>query len=125
MSSTNRRPEYYEAVLQLRDVKDEVIKFVEHDIPKTKMQVSKVVTLKNGKDYYLSSNDIAKKLGKKLQLTFGGVMSVTSTLHTKKKGKELHRLTILFRQASFKKGEIVTYQGEEHNVLSMIKRWKS
>jgi NMD protein affecting ribosome stability and mRNA decay len=116
-----KRPEYFEAILQLRDCDKEIIDFAEKEITRLKLTVSDVIDLKNGIDYYLSDNNLTKQLGKKLQERYGGEYLITATLHTKKKGKELFRLTILFRQAKIKKGNIVKYQGEEYEVKAMSK----
>jgi len=119
--TANQRPEYFEAILQLRDCNQEVTDFVEEEIPRLKLTMAKFVKIKNGFDYYLSDNNLTKKLGKKLQEKFGGEYLITASLHTKKQGKELFRLTILFRQAKFQKGDKVNYQGETYEVKSMGK----
>jgi len=117
----SRRNEYFEAILQLRDCEQEVLDFVEEEIPRLKLTVAKTVRIKNGVDYYLSNNNLTRKIGKKLQEKFGGEFLITASLHTKKQGKELFRLTILFRQAKFQKGDKVSYQGEEYEIKSMSK----
>ncbi len=118
---TDKASNYYECILQLRDVSKEVIQFAEKEIMKLKLGVAKIATLKNGKDYFTKSNDLTKKVGKAIQKHFSGELTITSTLHTKKKDKELYRLTILFRQHPFKKDDNVIYQGEEYIVKSVTK----
>ncbi len=116
-----KHTEYYEAILQLRNVSQEVIDFVEAEIPRVHLSVSKVVEEKTGLDFYLSDNTLTRVLGKKLQTTFGGEVLITATLHTQKKDKEMYRLTVLFRQAPFAKGDLVQRGGEEYRVLTLEK----
>ena len=116
-----KHPNYFEAVLQLRDVNQEIVDFVEEELSRTKHPVSKVVKIKNGLDYYLADNELTRALGKKLQQKFGGELKVTASLHTKKDDKEKYRVTVLFRYPGFSKGDGVVYQGEEWNVEIMGK----
>ena len=113
-SIKGKHPQYYEAVLQLRSVTDEVIEFVKKEI--VKIPVAKMVKIKNGIDYYLADNDFTKALGKKLQQKFGGQQQVTASLFSKKDGKEIYRVTVLYRGVNFKKGDLVEYQGSEYTV---------
>ena len=112
-SLEGKHPQYYEAILQLRDTLPEVLEFVEEEIARKKIPVAKKIKVKNGSDLYLADNQFTKSLGKKLQERFGGQVLYTSTLHTKKDNKELYRGTVLFRSAPFKKNDVVMYDGEE------------
>ena len=111
-----KHPQYFEAILQLRDISQDVINVVEEEISRVQMPVAKEVKLKNGSDYYLADKDFTKALGKRLQQQFGGELLVTASLFGRKDGKEIYRVTVLFRQAPFKKGDVVEYQGEEYEV---------
>ncbi len=116
-----KHPGYFEAILQLRDIPMEIMDFVEDEIATKKVYVSKIVEYKNGIDYYLAENNFGKQLGKKLQQKFGGKVQITASLHTRKKDREVYRLTILFRAASFTRGDLVDYKGEKYNVKAMGK----
>lgn len=116
-----KHAEYYEAILQLRNISPEVVDFTEEEISNLGLSVSKVVELKTGSDYYLSDNNLTKMLGKRLQEKFGGELLITAKLHTKKKDKNLYRLTVLFRQAPFQKDNFVLHNGEEYKILSLGK----
>ena len=107
---------YFEAVLQLRDVSQEVVDFAEDEIGRLKMHVADVITLKNGYDYKLSDNTLARRIGKNFQTKFGGKIEETSSLWGVKKDREVYRVTVLFRGVPFKKGDLVIYQGEEYKV---------
>ena len=118
-SLEGKHPSYFEAIVQLRDVSQEVVTFVEEELQRTNVKIAKVKEMKNGLDYYLTDNNQAKALGKSLQERFGGDFKMTSSLFGRKDGKEIYRVTILFREAPFRKGDLVEYQGESYNVKIM------
>ena|SRR3989338_11389652 len=116
---TGKHPQYFEAILQLRDITPEVLAFVEEDIQHYRIPVPKIIKLKTGYDFYLADSNYAKALGRKLQQQFNGKPLISQSVYGQKDGKQVFRVTILFRQASFQKGDIVSYKGEEHQVLLM------
>ncbi len=120
-SLQGKHPNYFEAVLQLREVTQQIVDFVEEELRRTEHPIAKVTELKNGLDYYLADNELTRALGKKLQQKFGGELKVTASLHTKKDDKEKYRVTVLFRYPGFSKGDDVTYEGEEWTVEIMGK----
>jgi NMD protein affecting ribosome stability and mRNA decay len=116
-----KHPNYFEAIIQLRDCSKEVVDFINTKITSRKIIVTKKVELKNGFDYYCADNDQARALGKTLQERFGGEYTVTSSLHTTIDSKEKYRVTHLFREAHFRKGDVVEFEGEDFNVKSLTK----
>ena len=120
-SLVGKHPSYFEAVLQLRDVTEKVIEYAEEEMFRVKLIVAKKLKVKNGWDYFTADNGQTLALGKRLQQKFGGELTKTSSLHTKKDNKELYRVTVLFRQTHFKKNDLVEYQGEEWKVQMMGK----
>ena len=118
---TGKRHEYYEAILQLRDISKETKDFVDQEIARVKLPIAKIIKLKNGFDYYLADNEMTRSLGKKLQQKIGGELTVTASLHTKIKGKDVYRVTVLFREAHFRKNDEIEYQGESYIVKAMGK----
>ena len=120
-SIQGKHPNYYEAILQLRNVSEEAVNFVRQEITKYKIPLSKITEETNGQDYFLADNDFTKALGKKLQQRFGGELRTTASLFSKKDGKDIYRVTVLFRGVNFKKGDLVQYQGEEYIVRIMGK----
>ena len=117
-----KHSEYYEAILQLREVADEVIEFTNKEIEKKKIFVAKVKPVTNGHDYYLGNANLTKNLGKTLQEKFGGEFTVTATLFTRKEGRPVYRLTVLFRAVPFSKGDEVEYHGETYKVIMSGKK---
>ena len=70
---------YYQGILQLRDPADEVVDFIIKNLrDKKDVQVSKVVKVRGGIDFYITNNKSLQKLGKKLILSF---ISVTGLLY--------------------------------------------
>ncbi len=120
-STLGKHPLYFEAILQLRDVSSAVIKYAEQEIRHNLIPLAKTVTTSNGQDYYLADSKFTKALGKRLQQEFGGQLLLTASLYGQKEGKEIYRITVLFRQASFQKRDTVFYRGEEYKVLAMGK----
>ncbi len=116
-----KRPQYFEATLQLRNPTQEVVTFVEEEIARAKIYVAKVVELKTGLDYRLADNSFTLALGRKLQQRFGGELTLSSSLFSQKDGKDIHRGTVLFRKPNFAKGDTVIYGGEEYTVKAMGK----
>ncbi|MBI4151833.1 hypothetical protein HY496_02585, partial [Candidatus Woesearchaeota archaeon] len=57
----------------------------------------------------------------KLQEKYGGELLITAKLHTKKKDRDLYRLTVLFRQAPFQRNDVVQRSGEEYQVVTLGK----
>ena len=117
-----KNSEYYEAILQLREVADDVVDFVDKEIEKKGIFVAKVKPVTNGHDYYLGNSNLTKNLGKTLQEKYGGEFTVTATLFTRKEGKPVYRLTVLFRAMPFKKGDQVEYHDEIYNVIMSGKK---
>lgn len=117
-----KHSEYYEAILQLRNVSDEVTNFVDGEIDKKNIFLAKVKKVTNGYDYYLGNGNLTRNLGKNLQEKYGGEFTVTATLFTRKEGKPVYRLTVLFRAVPFKKGDQVEYNEEMYSVLMSGKK---
>jgi len=117
-----KRPEYYEAVLQLRDCGQEAVGVVKEKIAREGIPVAKVLEVAGGWDFYLADKNFTKALGKKIQERFGGDYKVTASLWGRKEGKEVHRLTVLVRGIGFKKGEIVEYKGEDYEVKLLLEK---
>jgi len=118
--------QYFQGILQLRNVSDELIRFVENSIKKSDAKIAKVVRLKTGLDYYLSSQRFIRALGKKLSNAYPGELKSTRKLFTvsRKNGKEVYRVTVLFRCYDVKKGDCVLYKGDEMEVIGTKKKLK-
>ncbi len=89
----------YEAKLQLRPFDKDVYDFVQIKIRKENIEVIHEQKLKEGVDIYVNSAKFAFGLAKKLKKQFKGSSKVTRSLIglNKKAGKQIHRITVLFR----------------------------
>ena len=118
------RPNYYQGILQLRDVNDEILSFVKNQIAKRgDVAVTRTVRLSNGVDLYITSQKFIRIVGKKLRDRFGGELKISSKLHTRsKEGKDLYRINVLFRPLRYKRGDIISVRGDEVKLLHVGRR---
>jgi len=116
---------YFEGILQLRNVDDEVIEFAIREINKIETSyISQVKKVRNGYDVYLSPQKLLRSLGNKLQNRFGGQLLVSTKLHTRNRmtSKEVYRVNMLFRTPDFKKGDTIDYKGDKIKILNIGKK---
>lgn len=91
---------YYEAIIQLRPLKQSILDFIITDIKKRDdVKITKIEKLKTGIDLYLTSQRFARALGKKLKKSFKGELKTSRSLHStdRNTSKKLYRVTVLFR----------------------------
>ena len=118
------RSDYYQGILQLRDINEEVVSFVYNQIKKRgNIAITKTVKFPNGLDLYITSQKFIRILGKKLKDSFGGELKVSSKLHTRsKQGKDLYRVNVFFKLAKYKKGDVVSVRGDDVRLISIGKK---
>ncbi len=118
------RSNYYQGILQLRNVNEEMLSFVYNQIKKRDdVAITKIVNLPSGKDLYITSQKFIKILGKKLRESYGGQITTSSKLHTRSKsGRDLYRVNVLYRPAKYKRGDIVVVRGDKVKLLYVGKR---
>ena len=118
------RSDYYQGILQLRDVNEEILTFVHNQIKKrSDTAVTKTVKFSNGVDLYITSQKFIRILGKKLKESFGGQLKISSKLHTKsRQGKDLYRVNVFFRTSKYKKGDVVTIRGDKVRLIKIGKK---
>jgi len=123
MTATNQ---YFEGILQLRNPTREIEDFVAHELANKAphVWVSKVKRLKNGADYYISSNKALKALGKKLDEKFSGDLVASRKLHStdRQTGKQVYRGVILFKCSEFQ-GDKVFLLGQ--NVIRVKRKLRN
>ncbi|MBI2650246.1 hypothetical protein HYX04_02940 [Candidatus Woesearchaeota archaeon] len=118
------RPDYYQGILQLRDINDEILDFVRSQVKKREdAAITKTVKFENGVDFYITSQKFITMLGKKLKESFGGELKISSKLHTKSRhGKDLYRVNALFRLSKYRKGDVVEVRGDKVKLISIGKK---
>ena len=115
------RDDYFEGILQLRDIDYEVGDFVKRQGAKRNdVRISKIAKVRNGLDMYFTSQKYLRALGKKLQEHFKGEIVMSPQLFTvSRTGNELYRVNVLFRPSKLKKGDIITYRGSRLKIIGL------
>ena len=113
---------YFQGILQLRNCSKEVINFVKEETEKVNrpdIYISRIEKSKNGVDLYFTSNKFLRKIGKILKEKFGGDLKESEKLFSRNNqtGKNIYRLTVLFRYYPLKKGDLIKVNGKEYKVM--------
>lgn len=110
-----RHANYFEATVQLRNINKDVVGFVHEDMEKNDIAVTKEKMVDNGMDFLVDSRKYAQQLGKKLQQKFGGMLKTSARVFTRDRqsSKDVYRVTVLFKQFPYKKGDTFILKGEE------------
>src|SRR3989344_4891928 len=118
------RSNYYQGILQLRDVNEEILDFVHNQLKKRdNVAVTKTIKFPNGVDLYITSQKYIRVLGKKLKDSFGGELKISSKLHTRnKQGKDLYRVNVFFKPSKYRKGDLVSVRGDKVRLISIGKK---
>ena len=118
------RSDYFQGILQLRNVNEEILSFVHNQIKKRgDVAVTRTVKYSNGIDLYITSQKFIRILGKKLKDSFGGELKISYKLHTRnKQGKDLYRVNALFKPLKYRKGDLVSVRGDEVRLISIGKK---
>ncbi len=111
-----KHPQYYEAIIQLRNVEVEHVQKVVDIHYKYKVPMPKTVEQTHGIDIYSADQKTAKECAKTLQKKYGGIYLVTAKLFSEKDGRTIYRLTVLYRAPHFKKGDTILYKGDPYEV---------
>lgn len=113
-------PDYFEGILQLRNVTQELYDWVYDIIEREKrVHIAKEKMVTNGYDLYLSDNHYLQALGKRLKKKYIGELKVSRKLHTQSRitSKLLYRVTVMFRQLPFELGDVIKTDSGSWKVL--------
>lgn len=105
-------PSYFEAVIQLRDCKEDVVEFLWNAAESQSnpdLFISHINPLKNGWDLYISNNQFAMKIASQIPKKYGGRIQTSSSLFSRdhQTSKNLMRLTVLYRGLDFELGDVL------------------
>tara|TARA_B100000315_G_C14502675_1_gene553083 strand:+ start:342 stop:650 length:309 start_codon:yes stop_codon:yes gene_type:complete len=94
-----RHSQYFEAILQLRNPNDELLRFVYNQLKKRGATIAKTVTLKTGVDLYISDQRFTRAMGNKMKKAFKGELKTSRKIFTRNKqtSKDVYRVTVMFR----------------------------
>jgi NMD protein affecting ribosome stability and mRNA decay len=117
--------QYFEGVLQLRDVNNEVIAYVKRDIAKNVSKGVHITTSSvqnDSADFVLTSSKYLRAIGKTLENKFNGELTETVRLFSRdhSTGKDIYRLTVLFRMHGHRPGNIIA--DKEGNKIKITKK---
>ena len=116
---------YFEGVLQIRQGTPELIEWIRKRVKEdNKARIAKEKKVTGGVDLYMSDQHYLQSLGKKINEQFSGILKVSRRLHTVNKmtSKLVYRVTVLFEQLHFKRGQKVFIDEEEFEILSVDER---
>lgn len=116
----SRHSEYFQGILQLRDIDQKVYDWVYDTIERDgKARIAKEKVVTNGYDLYLDENHYLLALGKKLKEKFAGEVVVSRRLHSRDRMtyRVLYRVTVLFRQLPFQVGDVIKTDDGEWKIL--------
>ncbi len=118
--------QYYEGILQLRQSGSDIEQFVLdqlHLAESKKVSLSKKKKVRNGVDYYISSNTFTINLGRKLEKRFGGILKISEKLFSRDRqtSKDLYRVNVFYRPFSVRIGDVIKC-GEGIIIVSSIGR---
>lgn len=117
--------DYFEGILQLRSPTKEIIKFINNEVNKSDtLLVSNQKKVKNGIDYYMTSQKYLQQLGKKLKKNFCGDLKISSKLFSRNRqtSKNIYRVNVLFRCISCKIGDVIEYKGDQVKIQRLGKK---
>lgn len=125
MTSKEKHAEYFEGILQLRNVSQKVYDWVYDTIESEgKAHIAKEEIMKQGYDLYLSDQHYLQALGKRMKLKFPGEVITSMRLHSRDRmtHKALYRVTVLFRGLPFDVGDKLHIDGEAFEVMHIGNR---
>ena len=108
---------YFEGILQLRDVDDEVVDYAVDEARKQNQKgifITKKLKVRNGFDIYLTKRGYIHELARELLNKFGGETKLSKKLFSrdKQRSRDIYRINVLFRQSKFRKGDILNIDNE-------------
>ena len=109
--------QYFEGVLQLRSVQDDIRKEVRDELRKHASEgvhLTSEEKAKDGVDLYVTSGRFLRSFVRELQKRYGGEVKLTAKLFSRDKqtGKELFRVRALIRFPSFRTGDVISLDGK-------------
>lgn len=100
MANTGKRPDYFEAIIQLRPLDEEAFNWIFEEVDRRRnVSIAKVEKVKGGVDLYISDQKFARSLAPRFKKKFGGEIKTTRSLfgYSRDKGKRVYRVTVLMR----------------------------
>jgi len=108
--------------LEISEIKNFVIKTIENEMVKnSELYILKVIEKDSGFDLYLSSNNSAKIISKKISEHFGAKVKESPQLAGLKNGEKFYRVTYSVRMPDYATGDFIKSQNERLRILAIKK----
>ena len=116
--------QYFEGDLQLRNTTPELINFVRDDIAKHASEgvhMTKETEKEGYADFRLTSARYMRALAKKIKQRFNGELTESARLFGRDRstGKDIFRISVLFKMRQQKVGDIVEYRGRRVKIKTI------
>lgn len=114
---------YFEAVLQIRPAREDVLEFVRAEIHKQEHKGvfnNKETEVEDGLDIEITNQTYAKVLAKKVTDHFGGTMKKNEKLfsRSRKTSRDIFRLAVKIELPLFSKGDMLVHAGKHYQITS-------
>lgn len=117
--------EYFEAVLQLRNVSEEIVRDV---VDRAGDELAWAEEVENGVDVYMQDQNRAKRLAHELRDLYGGDVAISSSLYTidSQSSEKVYRLTATVRFPDIAPGDHIVVDDRLYRVEGLgkdVKVW--
>ena len=104
--------DYFDGILQLRNIDKEIREFVEQYLIENRIFSPKQTKLKNGYDIKITDQRKIQKLGQILQNTFGGILKINAEHFSQDRqtSKYVYRVNIYYEPLNFRVGQVIKIQ---------------
>ncbi len=127
--------EYFEGILQVRNTRPDVNKYIKNLLLKEKIQINNQVHKDNSSDYYFVDKKKILKTAGKIQKNFSGSIEMNRQLFSKNRqtSKDIYRINVLITIPNYRVGDIVllndmplaiTGLGKENTAFNLEKEKK-
>ena len=106
---SKKQGEYFEGILQLRNVSESILNYVSNYTKKNNIFVSKQVKAKKGIDLYISDQRKVQQLAHHLQKNFGGTLRISPSVFSRDRqtSKDIHRVNVYYEAPEYSVGDVI------------------
>lgn len=109
-----RKTKYFEGVLQLRNVNENILPFLHKRLEQMEYKgvfVTKTVEHKNGIDLYMTDKNAIQQLARQIQQKYGGELKVSPQLfsHDHVRSKDIYRVNAFVKLPEYTLGDVISY----------------
>jgi NMD protein affecting ribosome stability and mRNA decay len=108
-SCAKKQGQYFEGTIQLRNVNDEIMGFIDKYLQANDAFASGIKQVKAGYDMNISDQRKLQTLGHQLKKTFGGTLKVSIRQFTQDKqtSRQIYRVSALYEGPKYGKGDVI------------------